>query len=137
MDWRFFVVAYAVSIAGYTLFLRIAAPAANPFVSAFVLEGTAALVLLPFFLFNSGSAANGVPWQTLVAAGVLLGGARAAYSFLFATDTAKLAIAGTASNILITLLLLVLGVFLLQEKVSQERIAGVLMGCTGVYLLLK
>lgn len=135
MDWKLLAGAYAATIIAYTTLLKIAAPSASPFVSAFIIEATAVITLAPFFISNYQT--KGMEAVALLAAaGVALGLGRAAYAAAFSDSNTNLSLAGVSANLAITIGLAVTGIILLGENASPAKAAGIGLGCIGLYLLL-
>lgn len=138
--WFWYAVAAAVLYGAHQIFTRLAADSIGDGLGGFVVEGTAALTILAYlaFLWLSGRweqkfTLTGFNYSALT--GLCVGAGTVAFFLLFQRGGPLSAVpailAGGAA------MMAVAGVLFFHEAVSWQRMLGVVLAITGLFLLRR
>ncbi len=131
----------AVLFGTYDLFIKLGAGRLDPALGAMVTQVASALTLVGVFLFQylkpgaprPQATVQGILFVTI--AGVLIATALIFLFFLLQNKAAKATTTLPTILILRNITLVVLGVIVLQEKISVLKIIGVGISLLGIYLI--
>jgi len=134
----FYVLLTTVFFGLFNIFIRAAGPKIGGILGPLLLEGSAAVMLLVFFLWRkSNGAVEAVTSQGVafsIAAGFCAAAGSIGYFIVFSRGGA-LSAAGAFILIGSTLLAILAGLILFKEPINTYRVLGLILGLISLYLL--
>jgi bacterial/archaeal transporter family protein len=138
--WFWYAVLAAVLYGAHQIFTRLAAERIGEGLGGFVVEATAALTILIYLVFlwlvsrwNQQSSAQGIFYSVLT--GICVGAGTIAFFLLFQkggplSSVPAILAAGAA-------IMAIAGILFFHETPSWQRLLGVVLAITGLFLLRK
>jgi len=131
----------AVIFGTYDLFIKLGAGRIDPTLGAMLTQAASALTLVGVFLFQFLKPEASRPLTTaqgilfVITAGILIAIALIFLFFLLQRETTKVTTTLPTILILRNLTLVILGIFVLREKLSGIKVIGIALSLLGVYLI--
>lgn len=139
-QWFWYAVWAAILYGAHQVFTKLASGGISDGLGGFVVEGTAAMTILAYLAYlrfsgawNQNATVQGV-WYS-VAAGICVGIGTILFFVLFQKggplSAVPMILAGGAA------IMAVAGIFFFKEPASLQRIAGIILALSGLFLLKK
>lgn len=139
-QWFWYAVWAAILYGAHQVFTKMASNGISDGLGGFVVEGTAALTILAYLAYlrfsgtwNQNATAQGVSYS--IATGVCVGVGTILFFLLFQKggplSAVPMILAGGAA------IMAIAGIFFFKEQASTQRIAGIILALTGLFLLKK
>ena len=139
-SWFWYAVAAAILYGAHQIFTRLAAERIGEGLGGFIVEATAALSILVYLVFlwltsrwNQQSSAQGIFYSVLT--GVCVGAGTIAFFLLFQKggplSSVPAILAGGAA------IMAIAGILFFRETPSWQRLIGVALAITGLFLLRR
>ena len=137
--WILASFATAFLFGSYNIFAKLAAGKLSDSLAAFVLEFSAAMLVLAYILFGRNlkqdlAAASSMGILYAVLGGLFIGGGSIFYFYVFRNE-ATLSIAGPIIFAGATLVMVAAGIIVFREKLDLITIGGMLLTLAGIALL--